>query len=350
MSIYIAPPTTTPPKSPLTVEEEQKLDQDISLTEWLAKLGIGIPGNPTLTSRTIITCHHRQSALRQLKDLHGPDKTIDIEEPAANETQNNLIPESINEDLPTNESFESSDRKTEKLPEESISSSFFSAYEEETMSKGGSSTPRSKPKEEKTQTQMMIEISTVVLEEMEKKKSRGSKVVAPDPFEGDRKDTKRFLMEVEIYLRMHPTNYDTDKKKCLFMLSYLWGQSTQLWKKTQSAKIFDRKSEDTELTFSKLKDEFKKHYLLANIQAEAQIRIEEAKMTDRADNYVNDFQVMADESGYDDQALIHIFRKGLLNSLAAKILNQSQGRPADLEGWYEAAIRYDEQYKYYEAV
>uniref|UniRef100_A0A0W0FF01 RNA-directed DNA polymerase n=1 Tax=Moniliophthora roreri TaxID=221103 RepID=A0A0W0FF01_MONRR len=59
---------------------------------------------------------------------------------------------------------------------------------------------------------------------------------------------------------------------------------------------------------------------------------------------------MADESGYDDQALIHIFRKGLPNSLSAKILNQLQGRPADLEGWYEAAIRYDEQYKYYEAV
>uniref|UniRef100_A0A0W0FR01 CCHC-type domain-containing protein n=1 Tax=Moniliophthora roreri TaxID=221103 RepID=A0A0W0FR01_MONRR len=59
---------------------------------------------------------------------------------------------------------------------------------------------------------------------------------------------------------------------------------------------------------------------------------------------------MADESGYNDQALIHIFRKGLLNSLAVKILNQLQRRPTTLEGWYEAAIRFDEQYKYYEAV
>ncbi|ESK84300.1 hypothetical protein Moror_3751 [Moniliophthora roreri MCA 2997] len=59
---------------------------------------------------------------------------------------------------------------------------------------------------------------------------------------------------------------------------------------------------------------------------------------------------MADESGYNDQALIHIFRRGLPNSLSAKILNQPQGRPTNLEGWYEAAIRYDEQYKYYKAV
>uniref|UniRef100_A0A0W0FD87 Reverse transcriptase domain-containing protein n=1 Tax=Moniliophthora roreri TaxID=221103 RepID=A0A0W0FD87_MONRR len=44
------------------------------------------------------------------------------------------------------------------------------------MSEGGSSTPKRGPKEEKTQTQMMIEISTAVLEEMEKKKKeKGSK-------------------------------------------------------------------------------------------------------------------------------------------------------------------------------
>ncbi|ESK93077.1 hypothetical protein Moror_8889 [Moniliophthora roreri MCA 2997] len=73
-------------------------------------------------------------------------------------------------------------------------------------------------------------------------------------------------------------------------------------------------------------------------------------MMDRADNYVNKFRVMADESGYDDQALIHIFRKGLPNSLARKILNQPQGRPADLEEWYKAAIQYDEQYKYYKTI
>ncbi|ESK83655.1 hypothetical protein Moror_2174 [Moniliophthora roreri MCA 2997] len=198
------------------------------------------------------------------------------------------------------------------------------------MSESGSSTLKHGPKEEKTQTQMMIEISTAVLEEMEKKKKeKGSKVVALDPFEGDRKNTKRFLMEVEIYLRMHPADYDTDEKKCLFLLSYLRERDTQSWKKVWTEKIFNRKSKDSELMFDKLKEEFKKHYLPADIQAEAQLQIEEAKMMDRADNYVNKFRVMADESGYNDQP---------------------QGRPADLEGWYEAAIRYDEQFKYYEVV
>uniref|UniRef100_A0A0W0FM79 Retrotransposon gag domain-containing protein n=1 Tax=Moniliophthora roreri TaxID=221103 RepID=A0A0W0FM79_MONRR len=331
------------------MEKEEKIDKDISLAERLAKLGIAIPGNPASTSRTIITRQHRQSALRHASELLRHEETTDIEEPKVEETSNNSTPESTESGLPVNENSELPDEKSANLPEESTSSSFFSAFEEETMSEGGSSTPKPKPREGMTQTQMMIEISTAVLEEMEKK-NKGSKVATPDPFEGDRKDTKRFLMETEIYLRMHPTEYDNDEKKCLFLLSYLRGKNTESWKNGQSAKIFEPKSGATPLTFQALKDEFKKHYLPADIQAEAQIRIEEAKMTDHADNYVSDFRVMADESGYDDQALIHIFRKGLPNSLSAKILNQPQGRPADLEGWYEAAIRYDEQYKYYEAV
>ncbi|ESK82722.1 hypothetical protein Moror_5689 [Moniliophthora roreri MCA 2997] len=231
-----------------------------------------------------------------MSSLLGHEEMTDIKEHPVEETQNNSTPESIAEESPANKNFRPPEEKNENLPEESTSSSFFSAYEEETMSKGGSSTPKPKPREERTQTQMMIEISTAVLEEMEKKKNKESKVAAPDPFEGDRKDTKRVMEE------------GTESKDL----------QSQEWRNA--------------------------------IDAEAQIKIEEAKMTDRADNYINDFRVMADESGYDDQALIHIFCKGLPNSLSAKILNQPQGRPADLEGWYKAAIRYDEQYKYYEAV
>uniref|UniRef100_A0A0W0FEV8 Uncharacterized protein n=1 Tax=Moniliophthora roreri TaxID=221103 RepID=A0A0W0FEV8_MONRR len=137
----------------------------------------------------------------------------DIEEPKVEETSNNSTPDSTEPGSPVNENSGSPDEKNANLLEESTSSSFFSAFEEETMSEGGSSTPKPKPREGMTQTQMMIEISTAVLEEMEKKKNKGSKVATPDPFEGDRKDTKRFLMETEIYLRMHPTEYDNDEKK-----------------------------------------------------------------------------------------------------------------------------------------
>ncbi|ESK87187.1 hypothetical protein Moror_5858 [Moniliophthora roreri MCA 2997] len=215
------------------------------------------------------------------------------------------------------------------------------------MSGEQSSTPKREQKP-KTQEEMIISVATAVLEE--KKKDKGVKVAAPEPFDGDRKETQRFLTEVEIYLRMHPTEYDTDEKKCLFFLSYLRGKDTQAWKQRNTDLIFDWKDGGEKLEWKNLKSAFKKHYLPIDIKADAQLRIEEMKMGERADNYVNEFRVLADESGYDDEALAHIFRKGLPFVLADKILNQPQGRPKDLNRWYEAAIRFDEQYKYAKAV
>ncbi|ESK89215.1 pro-pol protein [Moniliophthora roreri MCA 2997] len=130
---------------------------------------------------------------------------------------------------------------------------------------------------------------------------------------------------------MHPSEYDTDEKKCLFLLSYLQGKDTQSWKQRNTDLIFNWKSGDDELKWEDLKNAFKKHYLPADIKADVQLRIEDMKMGERADNYVNKF-------------------RGLPFILADKILNQPQGRPKDLNGWYEAAIRFDEQYKYAKAV
>ncbi|ESK82174.1 hypothetical protein Moror_14465 [Moniliophthora roreri MCA 2997] len=163
----------------------------------------------------------KERAVEELEEGSGSESGVE-------ETPSNSTPESIVSESPTNESSDSPEEKKENSPEESTSSLSSNDLEDEIMSEGGSSTPRPKPREDRTQTQMMIEISTAVLEEMEKKKkNKGSKVAAPDSFEGDRKDTKKFLMEVEIYLQMHPTKYDNDEKKCLFLLSYLRGKNTE---------------------------------------------------------------------------------------------------------------------------
>ncbi|KAI3615264.1 hypothetical protein WG66_003536 [Moniliophthora roreri] len=256
-------------------------------------------------------------------------------------------------ELPYFGNTESFEIRTENLTESLISTGTSTPIveeirpEEEEMLGEQSSTPK-RDQKPKTQEEMIINVATAVLEE--KKKEKGVKVATPDPFDGDCKETQRFLTEVEIYLRMHPTEYDIDEKKCLFFLSYLRGKDTQAWKQRNTDLIFNWKSGDEELKWDDLKGAFKKHYLPINIKADAQLRIEDMKMGERADNYVNEFRVLADESGYDDEALAHIFRKGLLFVLADKILNQPQGRPNDLNGWYKAAIRFDEQYKYTKAV
>ncbi|ESK89045.1 hypothetical protein Moror_13126 [Moniliophthora roreri MCA 2997] len=89
------------------------------------------------------------------------------------------------------------------------------------MSEEGSS----RPKEEKgmTQQEMMISVATTVLDhvEKEKEKVKGAKVAPPDFFEGNRKDIRRFLTKVEIFLHMNLKDFNTNKKKCLFLLFYM---------------------------------------------------------------------------------------------------------------------------------
>ncbi|KAI3613545.1 hypothetical protein WG66_006110 [Moniliophthora roreri] len=337
----------------LTAEEEEDIDHDIELTRRLQNREIELSGHPESTRCTIITRHHRREAIRQLSDVLGPDTTTGDETRTDDKQRNSSTPISTLPDFPLFGNIDTSENRTESSIESSGSSIPSTPIVEEDrpdeteMSGEQSSTPK-RDQKPKTQEEMIISVATAVLEE--KKKDKGVKVAAPEPFDGDRKETWRFLTEVEIYLRMHPTEYDTDKKKCLFFLSYLRGKDTQAWKQRNTDLIFDWKDSDEKLEWKDLKAAFKKHYLPIDIKADAQLRIEEMKMGERADNYVNEFRVLADESGYDDEALAHIFRKGLPFVLADKILNQPQGRPKDLNGWYEAAIRFDEQYKYAKAV
>uniref|UniRef100_A0A0W0FNU9 Retrotransposon gag domain-containing protein n=1 Tax=Moniliophthora roreri TaxID=221103 RepID=A0A0W0FNU9_MONRR len=117
-----------------------------------------------------------------------------------------------------------------------------------------------------------------VLEAVEKnkEKEKSVKVAPPDFFKEDRKDTKRFLTEVEIFLCMNPKDYDTDKKKCLFLLSYMQGKEPK----------------DPKLEWTEFQDKFKKDFSPANVRGEAQLQIEELKMEDRANIFIYNFQLL----------------------------------------------------------
>ncbi|ESK87126.1 hypothetical protein Moror_11885 [Moniliophthora roreri MCA 2997] len=52
------------------------------------------------------------------------------------------------------------------------------------------------------------------------------------------------------------------------------------------------------------------------------------------------------ETGYDDEALIKFFKKGLSESLVNKIMLQTDGVPETLNDWFKLAIQYDNQYKF----
>uniref|UniRef100_A0A0W0F9T1 DUF4939 domain-containing protein n=1 Tax=Moniliophthora roreri TaxID=221103 RepID=A0A0W0F9T1_MONRR len=70
--------------------------------------------------------------------------------------------------------------------------------------------------------------STVTKEEEDS--GREIKAMLPTPFTEDRKDMKKFMQKVQLYVALNLKAFKKDKLKELFMLSYIQGGPTQFWK------------------------------------------------------------------------------------------------------------------------
>ncbi|ESK81596.1 hypothetical protein Moror_11134 [Moniliophthora roreri MCA 2997] len=107
------------------------------------------------------------------------------------------------------------------------------------MTPSASAAPDVKPKVEvdDTDKQWAKTISAAVIETLDEKKDEASKGPVPDPYERDHKDTRCFLLDLELYFRMNPLKANTDEKKKMLLLSLLKGK-TNRWKIMEQIKLF----------------------------------------------------------------------------------------------------------------
>ncbi|ESK84056.1 hypothetical protein Moror_11495 [Moniliophthora roreri MCA 2997] len=139
---------------------------------------------------------------------------------------------------------------------------------------------------------------------------KGYKVALPEPFDGEREETKRFMAEVAIYLSLNRKNFNTDRKKILFVLSFLKGEWARKWKlgKIQEYLYTD---EEKLLMWKDFWIEFRQIFEEADLAEDARMKMDKLKMTRRASNYVQRFKLLAADVGYNDTALIRAFARGL---------------------------------------
>uniref|UniRef100_A0A0W0FK55 Retrotransposon gag domain-containing protein n=1 Tax=Moniliophthora roreri TaxID=221103 RepID=A0A0W0FK55_MONRR len=209
-----------------------------------------------------------------------------------------------------------------------------------------------KPKVEHDDTdeQWARTISMAVLQTIDDKKDEASKGPTPDPFLGKQSDTCRFLLDLELYFAMNPVKANTNEKKKMLLLLLVKGNTSE-WKQRETMKLFpedddpEEKKKAAEETWSSFKQRFQNEWQPVNVVREAQAKIEQIKMTDRADEYVNRFRLIAMDTKYDNEALKRFFREGLPESLQNKIMLRTDGEPETLDEWYKLAIKYDNQYK-----
>ncbi|ESK91631.1 hypothetical protein Moror_1134 [Moniliophthora roreri MCA 2997] len=220
-----------------------------------------------------------------------------------------------------------------------------------TPSGSAATTSDVKPKVEHDDTdeQWAQTISMAVLQMIDDKKDKASKGPTPDPFLGKQSDTRRFLLNLELYFAMNPVKANTDEKKKMLLLSLVKGNTGE-WKIREMMKLFpedndSEKKEAAEETWSSFKQRFWNEWQPVNVVREAQMKIEQIKMTDRADKYINRFRLIAMDTKYDDKALMKFFREGLPEFLQNKIMLQTDGEPETLDEWYKLVIKYNNQYK-----
>ncbi|KAI3596451.1 hypothetical protein WG66_002861 [Moniliophthora roreri] len=116
------------------------------------------------------------------------------------------------------------------------------------------------------------------------------KATLPRAFTGHRKDAKKFLQEVLLYIALNPKI------------------PGEFWKnnKTDLLLAFDADAE--KVSWGDFVEDFKMSFKPLNTALEAQLKLQDLKMKERADKYMYQFSYLAKQMGYNDAAQIVAFK------------------------------------------
>uniref|UniRef100_A0A0W0FB47 CCHC-type domain-containing protein n=1 Tax=Moniliophthora roreri TaxID=221103 RepID=A0A0W0FB47_MONRR len=171
------------------------------------------------------------------------------------------------------------------------------------------------------------------------------KAVLPRAFTGARKDAKKFLREVLIYVALNPKAFPDDRTKKLFLLSYITDGPREFWKNDKTNLLLAYDADAEKVTWTEFLDDFRTSFEPLDPALKAQLELKDLRMKERADEYTYQFTYLVKQTGYNDAAQIVAFKRGLPRSLALKIMTWPEGAPTTIKDWMDATILFDESYK-----
>ncbi|KAI3619448.1 hypothetical protein WG66_012643 [Moniliophthora roreri] len=164
-------------------------------------------------------------------------------------------------------------------------------------------------------------------------------------FTRTRKDTKKFLREVMLYIVLNPKAFPDNRTKKLFFLSYMTNGPGEFWKNDKTDLLLAFDPEAKKVKWGEFIDDFKTLFKPLNTTLEAQLKLQDLRMKERADKYTYQFTYLAKQTRYNDAMQIVAFKRGLPKSLVLKIMTRPEGAPTTIKDWMNAAILFDESYK-----
>ena len=171
------------------------------------------------------------------------------------------------------------------------------------------------------------------------------KLADPADFSGDRKQTRLFVMQCRNVFAMQPSRYDTDDKMIRKAISHFTGAALQ-WIST-FAPILNSPTATRPAfltTFDAFADKLESVFGVADRRQEAIRALESLHQTKSASTYATEFLRYAAETGYNDEALIRLFRRGLKDSRRRALLSNTVILAlTNLTDYIEAVIQIDDQ-------
>ena len=169
--------------------------------------------------------------------------------------------------------------------------------------------------------------------------TRQPKMALPDAFDGSRSNLKRFSTQCLLYMAVHSNDFPDNLSQIAFVLSLMKGGTAGPWvthmiKTLTHALMWEQLDWDLQDAFGKV-----------NPGAAARAKLEALQMgTSTADEFIQQFKALADESELDEVTLTHLFECGLHHSVTKKIYGVKV-MPKTLKGWKEYTSCFDNQYR-----
>jgi len=144
------------------------------------------------------------------------------------------------------------------------------------------------------------------------------KIPMPERFDGDKDKLDKFMREVINWFIFQPRNFPNDKVKILWTLNLIAGPKVDHWVNRLDLAIKQDQFDypDYCQTWDEFKQILKDKFEDRNKKTVAQHKIQSIQQGSKTvDEYITDFKLLAEESFFDENALLIFFIRGLRNSI-----------------------------------
>jgi hypothetical protein len=179
--------------------------------------------------------------------------------------------------------------------------------------------------------------------------AREPKVADPPIFSGDRDQVQSFIRSVRTCFALAPSRFPVGEevRRILFALGFIQGGTAGTWATNAANALLDPNVPNPYATFQDFQDAFERAFGALDRAQKARTDLAALKMKpgDTVEGFTTSFEALAIHTGYNEPALIEIYRSGLLIRIVEKIYSDSNGQlPADLAAWKTKARHLDNLY------